>query len=158
MERKINFKKSKKGIRVYSESKVLSSDFRKWVLCKLIEHYDLYEHINDENRYLSAEIIERSARLSEDEISDYRSLYRREKIDYIEFNEFLEIFKILFGDIYVYRKNTFIDQNYINGSNVAIIYLEDDGDWNSIWIEVFHQDFELCLLKLIEEYNLIHET
>ena len=153
MEAKIIYRKSKNGIRIYSKSKVLSSYFKKWILCKLIEHYDLYEFINDGNRYLSSEIIEKSTQLSHNEISEYKALYRRENVSDLYFDEFLEIFKVVFGDIYVYKKNTNTDQESFINSRIAIIDLEDDGDWNSIWIEVSNKDLELFLVDLIEEYN-----
>lgn len=36
MVMRIGFRKGKKGINVYANSKILLSDFRKWFLCNLI--------------------------------------------------------------------------------------------------------------------------
>ncbi|NLL63653.1 MAG: hypothetical protein GX241_05365 [Ruminococcaceae bacterium] len=149
----ISFQTGKEGISVYSGAQILSSRFRKWFLSKLAEDYDLYGYVEGEKRFLSPEIIERSTSLSEDEIMEHRTLYVRENVDYMSFDEFLDMFKVFFEEVYIFSKNSCADKNNFESGKIGEIDLQPDGDTDSIWITVFQPDLEPHLLSLIEEYN-----
>lgn len=142
------------SLKIFSEAKVISSDFRKWFLLQLVEKFNLYENLNGKIKLLDAEIIEKSAVINSLEIEELKKCYDENKIKEVGFEEFLDAEKIVFANIYMFDKDIKINEKNIkkNKSYFAIIDLEPDGNVNSIWIE--NPKEKELLIKLIDKYNL----
>jgi hypothetical protein len=156
----IKYQVTKNAMKVFSDAKVLSSEFKKCFLSRLTVDFDLYEDLNGKIRILNTETIEESAKLSESEIAEHKKCYELEKMDDISFDEFLEFEKIAFADIYVIEKGQPLPSTNFKKAEglLAVIDLAPDGDTDSIWIDIIASKIVMQILKQIEKYNLENEN
>lgn len=156
MVEEIKFSLWKNGVSLHTKAKFFSSRFIIWFLKRLSNDFDLFECQKDVIRPINHALIDDRTELSESDIASYKRCYVLDRLEKVySFEEFLDMMRVDFGKVYVYTKGMLVNQIDLQSDKriLASIDFEPDGDVNCVWIEVLHQDFEICLIDLIKNYN-----